>query len=170
MIIAKIRKDLILYTIIAAAAVELISLPAIGPNIFFSYGLAIGACAAVIALNIIGLSIDRAAERGKKKPVIFGYILRVLLYGGALFLAVNTSFLSFTGAALGLLLPHAALYVMFGLVPAIRKKVKGEPQPVWTADTRSLLFVSEPHLVLHNNGRTYLTHKHYRKNRIERTS
>ena len=148
----------------------MISLPAIGPNILFSYGLAIGACAAVIALNIIGVSIERAAERNKKKPVIFGYIIRVLLYGGALFFAVRTSGLTFAGAAIGLLLPHAALYVMYGLVPAIRKRVRKEPQPVWVTDTRSLLFVSEPHLVLQSNGRTYLSHRHYRKIRTERTN
>ena len=166
MIIAGIRKKLILYTIIAAVVVEVISLPVIGPNLLFSYGLAIGACAAIIALNIIAVSIDRAAERGKRKPVIFGYIVRVLLYGGALFLSVRTSGLSFAGAAIGLLLPHAAIYVMYGLVPSVRKRFSKDPPEVWVADNRSLLFVSEPHLILQSNGKTYLTHRHYRKIRV----
>ena len=144
----------------------MISLPAIGPSIRFSYGLAIGACVAIIALNIISLSIGRAAERGKKKPVIFGYIIRVLLYGGALFFAVRTSGLTFAGAAIGLLLPHAAIYVMLGLLPAVRKKFRKEPKEVWVADTRSMMFVKEPSLVLYRKGRAYLTHRHYRKIRV----
>ena len=132
----------------------------------FTYGLAIGACASIVALNIIIFSIDRAAESSKKTPVVFGYIIRVLLYGGALYLAVSTASISFIGAAIGLLLPHAALYIMYGLVPAVRKKALKEPETVWAADTRSMLFVSEPHLVMYSNGKTYLTHKHYRKIRI----
>ena len=144
----------------------MISLPAFGPNLLFPYGLAIGACAAIIALNIIGFTIDRAAVSGKKKPVVFGFIVRVFLYGGALYLAVSTAGLSFIGAAIGLLLPHAALYIMYGLVPAIKKKAGKAEAAFWVADTRSLIFVSEPHLVLHNNGKTYLTHKHYRKIKV----
>jgi len=165
-VISKLRKDLILYTIIAAVAAELISLPAFGPNLLFSYGLAVGACAAIIALNIISFSVERAAEKRRKNPVIFGFIIRVLLYGGALYLAVSTSRLSLFGAAIGMILPHAALYIMCVLVPAIRKKVKKEPEAMWITDTRSLLFLSEPHIVMESNGRTYLTHKHYRKIRI----
>jgi len=132
----------------------------------FSYGLAIGVCAAVIALNVIGFSIERATDSGKRKPVIFGYLFRIVLYGGALLLAINTSVASFAGAAIGLLLPHAALYVTYGLVPVIRRKVMREPQPVWVTDTSSLLFFKEPYHVIDNKGKTYLTHKHYRKKRI----
>ena len=157
-----------LYTIIAAAAAELISLPVLGPNILFPYGLAIGACASVIALNIIHYSIERAAERRKKGPVVLGFIVRVLLYGGALFFAVSTAGLTFAGAAIGLVLPHAALYVMRGLLPVIRKKIAKEPETVWVTDTRSLLFVKEPWFVLDKEGRTYLTHKHYRKIKVNR--
>jgi len=128
--------------------------------------LAVGACAAIIALNIISFSVERAAEKRKKNPVIIGFITRVLLYGGALYLAVSTSRMSLFGAAVGMALPHAALYIMHVLVPAVRKKAGKEPASVWVTDTRSLLFISEPHIVVENNGRTYLTHRHYRKIRI----
>jgi len=144
----------------------LISLPALGPNILFSYGLAIGTCVAIIALNLISFSVGRAAENKRKSPVIYGFIIRVLLYGGTLYFAVDTSGFTLFGAAIGLILPHAAIYVMHGIVPAIRKKLKKEPKEVWVPDTRSLMFVNEPHLVLESNGRTYLTHKHYRKIKV----
>ena len=165
-IISKIRKDIILYTVIAAAVCQLISLPIVGPSILFTYGLAIGVCAAVIALNIIGFSVERATDSGKRKPVIFGYIFRILLYGGALILAVNTSVTSLAGAAIGLLLPHAVMCVIYGMLPVVRRKIAKEPQPVWVTDTSSMLFVKEPSLVIDNRGKTYLTHRHYRKKRI----
>jgi len=128
--------------------------------------LAVGACASIIALNIISFTVGRAAVSGKRNPVIIGFIIRVLLYGGALYLAVSTSVLSLFGAAIGLLLPRVCLYIMHGLLPVIVKAVRKEPESVWAIDTRSMLFVKEPHLVKLNKGKTYLTHRHYRKIRV----
>jgi len=166
--ITKIRKDLILYTIIAAAAVEIISLPVLGPNILFPYGLAIGACAAIISLYIISRTIEQAAESRRRSPVIFGFIIRVLLYGGALYLAVSTSPVSLAGAAIGLLLPHISLYIMYGLVPAVRRKRQGRtaPEARWIPDTRSRLFIKDPWLVRYQRGRAFVTYRHYRKLRV----
>ena len=144
----------------------MISLIIIGPNILFTYGLAIGACAAIIALYIISISINRAAETGNKKSVTFGFVIRILLYGGALFLAVRTSDISFAGAAIGLLVPHVALYIMYGLLPAARRKLGKEPPTVYVTDTSSMVFVKEPFFVSYNKSRAYLTHRHYRKKRV----
>ena len=157
---------MILYTIIAAAAAGIISLPVLGPNIPFLYGLALGTCIAVIALFIISRTVEMAADSGSRSPVIFGFVIRVLLYGGVLYLAAGTSVFSLAGAAIGLLLPHIALYVMHGLVPVIRRKIKREPEPVYVADTSSNLFIKEPWIVLYKNNRTYMTYRHYRKRRI----
>ena len=90
-----------MYTVVLAAIIELISLPVIGPGILFPYGLAIGVCVAAVNLNIIESSIKRAVDRGKKWPVFFGLLIRVLLYAGAFLMAVRTSNISGLGAAIG---------------------------------------------------------------------
>ena len=144
----------------------MISLPVLGPNILFPYGLAIGACVAIIALNLICFTIERAASSGKRIPVIIGFYTRIALYGGALYLAATTSIITLAGAAIGLILPHIVLYLSYGLVPAIKKRVKKEPEPVWITDTSSLLFIKEPYFIVSKKGKTYLTHKHYRKTRV----
>ena len=144
----------------------MISLPVLGPNLLFSYGLAIGACAAIIALNIISFTVTQAAQSGKKKPVITGFIIRILLYGGALYLAASTATLSLVGAAIGLILPRVALHVMYGIAPAIKRRIRKEPAPIWASDTSSMMFVKEPYFTSFNKGRTYLTHRHYRKIRV----
>ena len=148
----------------------MISLPVIGPGILFPYGLALGVCASVIALNIISISIDRAAERGKKGPVFFGFLFRIVIYGGAFWLAVKTAGVASMGAAVGLLLPHIMLYIMYGLLPALKRKFgkEKEPEMVYVADTRSMVFFKEPWLVRYNNGRAYITNKRYRKIRALR--
>ena len=132
----------------------------------FPYGLAIGACVAIVNLNIISTSIDRAVAKGKKGPVIFGFILRLLLYFGAFWLAITTSGLTGLGAAIGFLLPRIVLYISKGLVPFLKKKINKEPDPVYVTDTRSNMFIKEPSMVRSKNNRSYVTYRHYRKIRV----
>ena len=155
-----------LYAIVAAGVAEVVSLPVIGANVLFPYGLALGVCASVISLHVISASIERAVGRGKKGPVIFGLAGRVVLYAGALVLAARTADSAFAGAAIGVLLPYLSLYVRLGLLPAIRRGVKKEPLAVYVADTSSNLFVKEPWLVRSARGKTYMTYRHYRKKRV----
>jgi len=144
-----------------------ISLPIVGPGILFPYGLAIGTCVSIINLGIISISIGSAVERGKKGPVIVGYIVRILLYAGAFLLAIKTSGITGLGAAIGFMLPRITLYIRYALLPLIRRKLGKESQAVYMTDTHSRVFVKEPWLVRYNRGRAYVTHRHFRKVRID---
>ena len=164
--ISKLKKEITLYSLIAAVITGVISLLVIGPDIFFPYGLAIGICIAIVNLNIISVSIERAFDRGKRWPVIVGFFIRVLLYGGAFLLAVRTSPISGLGAAIAFLLPHLMMYLCQGILPYFRRKLNKEPPAVYITDTKSNLFIKEPWIVLYKNGRAYVTYKHYRKIRV----
>jgi len=162
-----LKKEITLYTVIAAAVAEAISLPFLGLNIVFPYGLAIGVCAAVINLSIISTSIEKAVAVNKRAPVIIGFVVRVLLYAGALLLAINASTISCLGAAIGMLLPRVVMYIRYAIRPAIRKWLGREPKAVYVTDTSSLMFIKEPSIVRHAGGKAYMTHRHYRKKRKE---
>ena len=166
----EVKKEIVKYTIIAAAIAEIISLPILGLNIMFPYGLAIGVCVAVLNLNIISKSIEKAIAQRKRGPVIVGFFIRIALYGGGFYLAVTTSLISGLAAAIGFILPHIVLYIRKAIVPALKRKMSKEPAPVYVVDTSSNLFFKEPEMVLYKNSRTYLTYKHYRKRRIQRES
>ncbi len=140
----------------------------IGPGILFPYGLAIGACISIVNLSVISVSIDRAIAKGKEGPVIIGFIVRILLYAGAVVVPARTSGISAVGAVVGLLLPHIVLYVKYGLIPWIRRKTGKEPETVYAVDTRSRMFIKEPWMIRYSKGRTYLTHRRYKKIRIEK--
>ena len=137
-----------------------------GPNILFPYGLAVGVCAAIVNLNIISVSIDRAVERGRRGPVIIGFIIRILLYAGAFWLAVRTSGISGLGAAIGFLLPRVTMYVRHVFMPWLRRRLGKEPLAVYRTDTKSNVFVKEPWSVRYNKGRAYKTFRHYKKVRV----
>ena len=162
----EIKKEITLYTIVVAAIAGAVSLLVFGLNIVFPYGLAIGVCAAVISLNIISSTIDKAVERGRRAPVIIGFISRIALYIAALYLAATTAPLAALGAAIGLLLPHLVIYARFALRPAIRRKMGKEPRHTYVTDTHSNIFIKEPWLVRYNKGKTYITHRHYKKVRV----
>ena len=123
-------------------------------------------CVAVINLNIISSSIQKAVEKGKRSPVIFGFIIRIILYGGGFLLAVTTAPLSGLGAAIGFVLPHLVLYFRKGILLWIKRKTGKEPKAVYVTDTSVNMFIKEPLMVSYRNNRTYLTYKHYRKKRI----
>ena len=161
-----IKKKTTIYTLIAAAAAELISLPFLGANILFPYGLALGVCAAIINLNVISVSVERAVASGRKAPVTLGFLIRILLYAGAFCLAVLTSGLSALGAAVGFLLPRLVMYIFFGFLPWFKQKTGREPKPVYAPDTHSNIFIKEPLHVLYNRGRAFITHRHFKKVRV----
>ena len=117
-------------------------------------------------LLIIGVSIEKAVEQGKKGPVTFGFYMRILLFGGAFVLAVKTSGISGVGAFIGFLLPQVVLFIKLGMLPAILAKLRKEPPPVYKTDTSSNLFIKEPCKALDFRGRTYVTYRHYRKIRV----
>ena len=148
----------------------LVSLFIFDRKILFPYGLAVGVCAAAISLGIISSTIEKAVERGHRGPVVIGFFIRVLLYGGALMLAAGTGGLAVPGAAIGMLIPHVVIYVRHALVPAFRRKLGKEPAPVYVTDTKSKVFFKEPWLVKYKRGRAYLTHRHFRKVNISRVN
>jgi len=164
----EVKKEIVTYTIIAAAIAEIISLPLFGLNIMFPYGLAIGVCVAVLNLNIISKSIEKAVAQRNRSPVIVGFFIRIVLYGGGFYLAVTTSLISGLAAAIGFALPHIVLYIRKAIMPVLKKKINKEPAPIYVVDTSSNMFIKEPWIVQYKNSRTYLTYRHYRKRRIQK--
>ena len=162
----EVKKKTTKYSIIAAVVAALVSLPVTGFSILFPYGMALGVCVSIVNLSVISSSIDRAVASGKKAPVIIGFLVRILLYAGAFWLAVSTGGLSALGAAIGFLLPRLILQIIYGTAPWLKQKIGREPKPVYKTDTRSNIFDKEPRFVRYNRGRAYMTHRHFRKVRV----
>ncbi|MCL2112124.1 MAG: ATP synthase subunit I [Clostridiales bacterium] len=155
------------YTIIATAIAVAVSLLFAGRSgALFAYGLALGVCAAVINMNILCASIERSAAKGGKGPVQAGFAVRAAIYAGAFWLAVTTAGVAGVGAAVGFFLPRAAMYIVLGLRPAVRRKLGKEPRAVYVIDTRSKVFFKAPRFVAENyndGARSYVTHRHFRR-------
>ena len=132
----------------------------------FPIGLAIGACVAIINLNILSKSIEKAVDQKNKTPVTIAFYIRMALYIGGLFLALNVSLISGLGAAVGFLIPCITISITKALIPAIKRRITKEPAPVYVVDTKSNIFIKDPWIVLYKNNRTYVTYRHFRKRRV----
>ena len=168
--ILTLNKEITKCTVILAIVFGAVSLLFFRSNAFFVYGLALGTCAAVANLNILCASIAQSAKKGKKWPVQGGLALRALIYCGAFLLAIYTAGLAGLGAGIGFILPRLAMFYVLKFRRAIREKRGLEPKYVYIADTSSKVFFKEPRFVIdrYNGGkRSYLTHRRFRKVRIE---
>ncbi|MDR1796118.1 MAG: hypothetical protein LBR44_01530 [Clostridiales Family XIII bacterium] len=152
---------------LAAGLAELVSLAFLGVNALFPYGLALGTAVALICMHLLAVSIEQAMRARRRGAVITGYILRIVLYGGALFLAFRTSDVAGLGCVVGLLLPRLMLPVQLFAVPKVLSLAGKRPQESfrYEAYTKSRMFEKEPRIVLYKRGRAYMTHRHFVKYR-----
>ena len=168
--ILKLNREITKYTVVIAFAFGAVSLLFFRSNALFVYGLALGTCAAVVNMNILCASIAQAAAKSKKWPVQGGLALRALIYCGVFLLSIYTSGIAGLGAGVGFVLPRLSMFYVLKLRKTIREKKGLEAQYVYIADTSSNVFFKEPRFVAggYNGGkRSYLTHRRFRKVRIE---
>ena len=146
-----------------AAAAVLISLLLIGWNPLFVYGLALGACFSLLGLYLLSATIERAMAAGKRSAVVIGYIARLLIYGGVLYLAAKTGAICLLGCAIGLLIPIASLLLSQTLLPKILKAFGKEPAETehFVLDRSSRFFEKDPAISVCRRGRVYSTYRHY---------
>ncbi|HHX13867.1 MAG TPA: ATP synthase subunit I [Clostridiales bacterium] len=109
------------YTILIALVCELISLPFIGFNKDFAYGLALGTCIAIVNFNLLALTAKLTLERQKTLYSPLGYLLRMIIYGFVFWAALKISPLSALAAVIGFMTLKAAIFILHGLKPKFRE-------------------------------------------------
>ena len=160
--ISKFKKEISLCTVVLAIIVEIISLPIIGWNTLFVYGLAIGTVVAIINTNILSKAVEKAVENNKRKYIIITYILRMVLYGGAFALSLKTANIAGLGTAIGFFLPQISMHIVAGLFPKIRKWRGLEEEFQYATDESRRVYEKKPWIELYHNGRKYKSHKRFR--------
>lgn len=161
--ISKIKTKNLQYCVAGAAVLWIASLFFLGLNVIFPYGLALGTAVALVGMHVLAATIEGAARSGRKAPLIVGYVLRIVLYGGALYIAFKTGTAAGVGAAAGLLLPRVMLPIQQLLVPKLLVLLGKAPktQHYYKKETSGRRFEKTPRMVLYRRGRAYLTHRRF---------
>lgn len=111
------------YSVLAAAIIELGSLPLIGWNPLFIYGLALGTCVAIVNYNILVLLSQKALDMGRGISLaVVGYIVRLGIYGGVFLLSYKTGTVSGIATLLGYMTIKLSMFYVYGFKPGFASR------------------------------------------------
>ena len=110
------------YTLIVALLFEAGSLPFLGFDIGYLYGLALGACISIVSFNILFFFSEKVLATGKKFLAPLGYMVRLPLYGVAVYMSYRISTVAVIACLLGLFSVQVAMVYVHG----IKRKRKKE--------------------------------------------
>jgi len=124
------KNQIFKYGIMAAAVFELASLPFLGLDARYFYGLSLGTAVAIVNFNIMAFTFQQTLERRKSAIAFAGYFVRLAIYGGTFYMSIGVSLISALGTGLGFLTLKLALFYLHGFKSEFSKGrvVREEPK------------------------------------------
>lgn len=115
--------------ILIAAVFELASLPFLGLDVQFFYGLSLGTAVAIVNFNVMEFTLRKMLELRKSAIAVIGFFVRLVIYGIVFYMSIRISLISAAGTALGFLTLKLAMFYLHGLRPKFSKgrTVREEP-------------------------------------------
>lgn len=115
--------SLYFYSLVVAIIVQMGSLCFVGLDLLFTYGLALGTSIAIVNYNLLKFSSRLALSKGKGiSLVLFGYIIRLTIYGGAFLLSYRSGVVGGIATLLGFVSFKIALYYLYGIKSGFKSK------------------------------------------------
>lgn len=122
------KNKILLYGIITALLVQLFSLPFLGLNAKFGYGLALGTSISIVNFNIMEFTMKKALSGGGAFVTFIGYMIRLMIYGGSFYISMKVSTISGLATLLGFLTLKASIYYLHGFKAKFTKDRKVRPE------------------------------------------
>lgn len=155
--IKKFKNRIFFFGILAMLLMEIISLPFLGFNIKFLYGLLLGTAIAIVNFSILVITMSRILNGSNKFAATISYIFRLLIYGGVFLVAINTGNMAGLGCVLGFLTIKLSIYFVYGLKPGF-KWVK-EKRGRGVLHKKHYILIRDPYRVTYAAGKTISTHR-----------
>ncbi len=109
------KNEIFKYGILTLAIFELASLPFLGWDAQFFYGLSLGTAITIVNFNLMTLTLRLTLERRNLVISYFGYLIRLALYGGTFYLALKTGLICALGTLLGFFTLKLAMLYLHGI-------------------------------------------------------
>ncbi|MDD3167954.1 MAG: ATP synthase subunit I [Eubacteriales bacterium] len=124
------KNEIFKYGIMAAAIIELASLPFMGLDVQFFYGLSLGTAIAIVNFNLMAFTFWMTLEKRKSAIAFIGFLVRLAIYGTAFYMSMRISLISALGTALGFFTLKLALFYLHGFKSEFSKGrvVREEPE------------------------------------------
>lgn len=91
------------YGAVLMVIIEIVSLPIIGFSLKFALGLLLGTVISIVNLYLLAYQCKQVIMEGNKFISVWGYILRLFLFGAVLVICIKISLPCGVGAILGIL-------------------------------------------------------------------
>lgn len=157
--LSKFKNQIFLYGIFVMILMEVISLPFLGFNIKYTYGLVLGTAIAIVNFNILTISSSWMLTGKNKFFASLSYLIRLLIYGGVFYIAMKTSYMAGLGSVLGFMTLKVSIFYIHGVKPGIsRKKINKESN---LQGTKRNILIKDPYMVRYCGKKTVMTHKNF---------
>ena len=113
--LSSFKLQIIKYALIIAGIFEVISLAVLKFNLKFLCGLLIGTGTAIISFIILVYMSEKVLASGEKWMASVGYLIRLPLYGAALFVCIKIDSMALVGCLLGFITTMIAIIYIHGI-------------------------------------------------------
>lgn len=111
----KFKIEIYKYGAIVGLIMAIVSIPFLGLDIKYLYGLCLGIAISIANFEIMSFTYEKAIKPDGSSAIVFiGYILRLIIYGVAFYMAMNVSLVSGIGALLGFIALKIGIYYKHG--------------------------------------------------------
>jgi len=122
------KNKIFLYGIIVMVVFEIASLPLIGLDLKYAYGLLLGTFIAIANFNILAFTLKKVLRDGNKSFIFLGYFLRLALYGVAVVTAFKAGNNAGFGSLLGFITVKVSIYYLHGFKTKFSEGRKVRPE------------------------------------------
>jgi hypothetical protein len=150
--------------------IELAAIPFLGFDLGFAGGLAIGTGISALNMSMLAFLAERSIDRRKVVLSVFGFALRVLIFGGGLSAAAFFfGQIAAFGMALGFLTVYVAVFMVRLFAPTMFQRKGGKfeyayAKSGWAAKGgHKFLLIRQYSMTAYRGGRTFVTHRRFRK-------
>jgi hypothetical protein len=112
--LSSFKNEITRYGILVAAVFELASIPFLGLDAQFLYGLSLGTAIAIVNFHLMAITFRLVLEKRNRSIAFIGYLIRLAVYGGVFLISIRVSLISALGTALGFLTLKLAMFYLHG--------------------------------------------------------
>ena len=118
------------YGILTAVLMEVLSLPVLGFDRGFFYGISLGTAIAIVNFNIIEIFCKLALKKENRLIVFAGYLIRLTIYGFAFMSSLKIGLTCSAGVILGFFTIKIAIILIHGIFAkySTGRVVREEPE------------------------------------------
>ncbi len=113
--LTQFKRQIFKYALLVALIAEVVSLPILGLNLKFTYGLVIGTAISIVNFTLMEATLRTAMTGASAASIIIvGYMVRLAFYGVSFYTCIKTSYPCGVGVVIGFVTIKIAIYYLHG--------------------------------------------------------